>query len=225
MRPIFPTSMAGNVQSRNTTSPAEALGIVTLCFGWFILGSFLIVSNGFKTGAFSEAGFIGLVVLEVILGLTAVAVLRARGFDVASLYPRPSLYGGLSGALLAVVAAGVGWLAVAPLNPNYYGQPLERLMEGVPIGLPTLVLLGIVNGAYEEIFLLGFLLRGLRGYGLSLAIGVSLLVRVLYHLYQGPMGAVYVGAFGLVLSLHFAATGKLFPAVLAHACWDIVPFL
>jgi membrane protease YdiL (CAAX protease family) len=57
------------------------------------------------------------------------------------------------------------------------------------------------------------------------AVGVSLLVRVLYHLYQGPLGAVYVGAFGLVLSLYYVASGKLFPVVLAHALWDIVPFL
>jgi membrane protease YdiL (CAAX protease family) len=124
-----------------------------------------------------------------------------------------------------VAAAGAAWLAIMPLNVESYSEPLERLMGGTPIGLPTLVLLGVVNGAYEEIFLLGFLLRGLRGYGLSLAIGVSLLVRVLYHLYQGPLGAVYVGVFGLVLSFSYVAIGRLFPAVFAHAVADIVPFI
>src|SRR6185295_521108 len=96
---------------------------------------------------------------------------------------------------------------------------------GAPIGLTALVTLGIVNGAYEEMFLLGFLLRGLRGYGLSFAIGASLLVRVLYHLYQGPLGAMYVGVFGLVLSLYYVASARLFPVVLAPALWDIIPFM
>jgi membrane protease YdiL (CAAX protease family) len=210
---------------RTTTSPGEALGIVVLCFGWFILGSAYAVSDGFRSGAFSESGSLGLVGVELILGTMAAYVLRARGFDVASLYPRPSAVGLATGALLYVAAAGAAWVAVMPLDPGYYSEPYERLMGGPPIGLPVLVLLGIVNGAYEEIFLLGFLLRGLRGHGLWVAIGVALLVRVLYHLYQGPYGAIYVGTFGLVLSLYYAATGKLFPVVLAHACADIVPFL
>jgi uncharacterized protein len=213
------------MQLRTTTTPGEAAGIVVLCFGWFIVGSAYAVSVGFKSGAFSEGGTVGLVVLEVLLGVTALYILRSRGFDVPSLYPRPSVVGIGGGALLYLAAAGTAWLAMMPFNVEHYSEPLQRLMGGAPIGLPVLVLLGVVNGSYEEIFLLGFLLRGLRGYGLSVAIGVSLLVRVLYHLYQGPLGAIYVGTFGLVLSLSYVATGKLFPAVIAHAVADIVPFI
>jgi uncharacterized protein len=213
------------VQLRTTTTPAEAIGIVILCFGWVIVGSAYAVSVGFQSGAFSEGGILGLVVLELVLGLAAMYVLRSRGFDVASLYPHPTIVGAAVGVLVAAVAGSVAWAAMSAFNWSHYSEPLDRLMSGSPIGLPALVLLGIVNGAYEEMFLLGFLLRGLRGHGLSVAIGVSLLVRVLYHLYQGPLGAVYVGAFGLVLSLYYIASGKLFPVVLAHALWDIVPFL
>ena len=210
---------------RTTTTPGEAAFIVVLCFGWFILGSGYAVSADFKTGAYSESGTMGLVVLELLLGVTALYILRARGFDVPSLYPQPSVAGVGGGTLLYVAAAGAAWLAMMPFDVAHYSEPLERLMGGAPIGLPVLVLLGVINGAYEEIFLLGFLVRGLRGHGLSVAIGVSLLVRVLYHLYQGPLGAIYVGTFGLVLSLSYVATGKLFPAVFAHALADIVPFV
>jgi len=210
---------------RTTTTPAEAIGIVVLCFGWFILGSWESVSHDFQSGTFTESGLLGLVGLEVVLALAALYVLRVRGFAIASLYPQPSVRGAAAGVLLAIAAGWAGWGATSLFNWAYYSDPLERLMGGPPIGLSSLVMLGIVNGTYEEIFLLGFLLRGLRGYGLSLAIGVSLLVRVLYHLYQGPMGAVYVGAVGLVFSLYYVARGKLFPVVIAHALWDIVPFL
>jgi uncharacterized protein len=217
--------MLRSAQLRTTTTPAEALGIVILCFGWFIVGSAYAVSSGFRSASFSEGGVFGLIVLELILGVLAMYVLASRGFDVASLYPRPSVSGSAAGVVLALVAAVVAWMATSVFNGSDYSEPLERLMGGSPIGLPALVLLGIVNGAYEEMFLLGFLLRGLRGHGLAVAVGVSLLVRMLYHLYQGPLGAVYVGAFGLVLSLYYVASGKLFPVVLAHAMWDIVPFL
>jgi len=180
---------------------------------------------GFQSGSFSEGGVFGLVLLEILLGLAALYVLASRGFDVGSLYPRPSLGGVFAGLFVSVLAFGAARAATSVFDWDYYSQPLEKLMGGAPIGLPALVLLGIVNGGYEEIFLLGFLLRGLRGYGLSVAIGVALLVRVLYHLYQGPLGALYVGVFGLVLSLYYVSSGKLFPVVLAHAMWDIIPFI
>lgn len=213
------------LQLRTTTTLAEAGGIVLLCFGWFIAGSLDAVSSGFRSASFSEGGVLGLVILEVVLGFAALQVLRSRGFDVASLYPHPSAAGAAAGLLLAAAAAGGASLAVSTFDWGHYREPLDRLMGGAPIGLPALVLLGIVNGAYEEVFLLGFLLRGLRGHGLAVALGASVLVRVLYHLYQGPVGAVYVGVFGLVLSMYYAASGKLFPAVLAHALWDIIPFV
>jgi membrane protease YdiL (CAAX protease family) len=203
----------------------EAIGIIALCFGWFILGSAYAVSAGFRSGVFSESGMLQLVGLEVFLGGMAILILRSRGFDIASLYPHPSWTGIGLGVLVAIVAALAGSAAMAPFSYSQYSEPLERLMGGSPIGLSTLVLLGLVNGTYEEIFLLGFLLRGLRGYGLSIALGVSLLVRVLYHLYQGPLGAMYVGAFGLVLSLYYVSSGRLFPVVFAHALWDILPFM
>ena len=53
----------------------------------------------------------------------------------------------------------------------------------------------------------------------------SLLARVLYHLYQGPEAAVWVAAFGLTLTLAYLATRRLWPVVLAHILWDIVPML
>ena len=78
-------------------------------------------------------------------------------------------------------------------------------------------------GTFEEVFLLGVLVRGLRAYGVSIAIGFPLLIRLLYHLYQGPLGAVWVLAFGLTFTLFYVRIGRLWPAVFAHMLWDIVP--
>ncbi|MGZ5119554.1 MAG: CPBP family glutamic-type intramembrane protease, partial [Burkholderiales bacterium] len=63
--------------------------------------------------------------------------------------------------------------------------------------------MAMINGTYEEVFLLGFLLRGLRQFGFSLTVGVPLLIRVLYHLYQGPVGAMWILGFGLLFSLYY----------------------
>lgn len=91
--------------------------------------------------------------------------------------------------------------------------------------LPLIVAFAIINGTFEEVFLLGVLTRGLRRHGLSLAIGLPLLVRVSYHLYQGPVGAVWILTFGLLFALLYVRTGSLWPPVFAHILWDIVPFV
>ena len=56
-------------------------------------------------------------------------------------------------------------------------------------------------------------------------VGVSLLVRVLYHLYQGPLGALSILVFGIVITVYFVMSNKLWPPVVCHVVADVVPFL
>ncbi|WP_026686662.1 CPBP family intramembrane glutamic endopeptidase [Azovibrio restrictus] len=210
--------------TRTTTTPAEAAWIVILCFGWFILASSQSVAAGFQSGDFSDSAMLPTLAMEVLCASIALLVLYRRGYAVTSLYPAPTPAGIALGIGLYGVSLYASWLAVMPFVSGS-PQPIDELMARASISLPTIVLFALINGAYEEIFLLGFLLRGLRGHGLSMALGISLLVRVLYHLYQGPLGAVSVLAFGLVLSLYYIRSGALFPAVFAHVLADIVPFM
>ncbi|MGZ5735636.1 MAG: CPBP family glutamic-type intramembrane protease [Burkholderiales bacterium] len=77
------------------------------------------------------------------------------------------------------------------------------MVQDARVSLPVVVSMAMINGTYEEVFLLGFLLRGLRQFGFSLTVGVPLLIRVLYHLYQGPVGAMWILGFGLLFSLYY----------------------
>jgi membrane protease YdiL (CAAX protease family) len=91
--------------------------------------------------------------------------------------------------------------------------------------LAVVLLLSVVNGLYEEVFLLGYLMKGFRHRGASFALGLSLLVRVLYHLYQGPHGALSIAVAGLVFGVFYLRTGWLWPVVFAHMLADTLPFL
>ena len=82
--------------------------------------------------------------------------------------------------------------------------------------------LSLLNGLYEETFLLGYLIRGFSAAGASFALGLNVLVRLLYHLYQGPMGAVSVVIFGLVVGYYYWRTRVLWPAVFAHMLADVL---
>lgn len=209
---------------RDTTTPVEATLIVIVAFGWSIWYSLQAVVNDFPATAFTDQNTLGLIGFELLCGALCLTGLLLRGYAVASLWPRPSLQGVVQGVALYGVAVAACWIVVLPFS---WGgdQPIDDIMRQSQVSMPVVFMFAVVNGTYEEIFLLGFLLRGLRGHGLFMAMGISLLVRVLYHLYQGPIGALSILVFGLVLGLYYVKTNKLFPVVAAHILGDIVPFL
>jgi membrane protease YdiL (CAAX protease family) len=208
-------------------TPFEAIGMVLLCFGWFIVASLQSLA-AWQAGAGSGRGFddsslTGLLLVELVLATAAMAVLQARGYPLQALYPRPSWSGALSAAGL-YMGAGVLVNIVLRLVPHPAGAPLADLVAKAHLSLTTIISVAVVNGIYEEVFLLGYLMRGLRRYGASTALGVMLLVRLLYHMYQGPVGALAVVLYGAVVGLYYQRTGRLFPVVLSHVIADAVAF-
>ncbi|MET3179399.1 CPBP family intramembrane glutamic endopeptidase [Variovorax gossypii] len=208
-----------------TATPLEALGIVALCFGWFIIGSLWSVSAGFRNASFNDASLFGIVAFELFVGPIALLILRSRGYAVRDLLPLPSLKGCGAGALLYLAALLACVIVLSPLADNTATQPIERMMETARPSMAMVLALSVVNGLYEEVFLLGYLQKGLRHHGASFALGVSVLVRVLYHLYQGPHGALSLVVVGIVFGLFYLRTGWLWPVVFAHMLADTIPFL
>jgi membrane protease YdiL (CAAX protease family) len=212
---------------RTTTTIGEAATVVAICFGLFILASLQAVAAGFPVvaGAFSNASLLWLMSTELVLGAAALGLLALRGYSVASLIPRPTLSGSVWGVALFCGAWFVAWVFVAPFLSDQPTQPIDLMVQDATPSLDVVVPMALINGTFEEVFLLGFLLRGLRGHGLSFALGISLLVRVLYHLYQGPIGALSVLGIGLAFSLYYIRFAQLWPPVFAHVLFDIVAFV
>ena len=212
--------------NRSTTTALEAAVVVTICFGLSIFASLHAVANGFRaTGAFTDASLLWLIGSELVMAVAALAFLHVRGFAIAGLVPTPTLRGGIAGVALFFGAWLVGALLVTPFAAGQPEQPIDKMMAEASLSLPIIIAMALVNGAFEEVFLLGFLARALRGFGLAIALGVPTLVRVSYHLYQGPLGALWVFAVGLVFAVYYARTVQLWPPVFAHVLWDIVPFV
>jgi len=207
---------------RNSTiTISEAAIVSAICFGLFIVWSTRAVLSGFPEAKFSDSSNVWMVLVEVILAAAALLYLNARNFDIHSLYPRPNLRGTFLGLGIFISAWIAAALATAPFASSEHPLTTEFSFTGV--SLASAILFAMVNGAFEEIFLLGVLVRGLRGHGLSVAISIPLLVRVLYHLYQGPLGAVSVLAVGLTFTLFYLRGKQLWSPVLAHILLDIVP--
>lgn len=211
------------IDQKSTLSLPEALTVAGLCFGLFILSSFQAVFAGFPDADFSEDSNWAMVVIELVLASLALLYLRSRTFDLRPLYPHPTVRGTAAGLTVFVVCWLSGIVATSLFASAGATDAIGFSFDD--LSLTSRIALAMVNGAFEEVFLLGVLVRGLRGFGLSVAVGLPLLVRVLYHLYQGPLGVVWVLSFGVVLTLAYVWRRDLWPPVLAHILWDIIPTL
>lgn len=210
---------------RSTLSAAEATVVAAVCFGLFSLWSIQAVMAGFPAAQYSNDGVLQMMALEGLLAGVALLFLRVRGFDVASLLPRPTWWDTLLGALTYLAAWALETVSMSlyesVVPPTATRDVVAFSFTGLTV--VTLVAFSIVNGLFEEVFLLGVLTRGLRQWGLALAIGLPLLLRLLYHTYQGPLGAIGVVAFGLTVTLVYVRTGRLWPSVYAHILADLIP--
>jgi membrane protease YdiL (CAAX protease family) len=205
-------------------APLEAAAVVILCFGWFILISLSSMGADFPAGeGFSDTNLSEMIVTELILGGLALAFLRFRGHSIAALMPRPTWRGGLVGVALFVVAISAWWFVAQFFDPtSFQSQPIEEIMSHSHVSIGMAVALSVVNGLYEETFLTGYLMEAFRSYGALIAIGASTLVRLLYHVYQGPIGSVSVVVFSVVVSLFYWRTRWLWPVVFAHTLTDLM---
>jgi len=134
--------------------------------------------------------------------------------------------------LLGVVAAAaVGGVGLAGyLLAREAGTSLTLVPTSLPDvwwRIPILILLAFANAALEEVVLIGYLGSRVRRLGGSaaMAIGISALVRGLYHLYQGLSGFLGNLVMGAIFATYFQRTGRVVPLIVAHTLIDIVAFV
>ncbi len=203
--------------------PLEVVGITLISFGAFMLWSFQSMAAGFPEYGGSDDSFISLIVVELVMGCIAIAVLKFREYPIESLVPPREWRFLAYGALLYLVAAVISAI------PDYafgslttHAEVADRVFSGIKVSFLTIIGVSIVNGIYEEVFLLGYLQRTFTRSGAAVAIGMSVLVRALCHTYQGPSGVVGVCLFGLVLGIYYWKTRDLTSCIVAHMLADFV---
>ena len=209
---------------------AEVLAVYMLAFGPSVVRAVLLLFHAY-TRPVVHATLVGQLwngaddpVASLACVLLAVALARLRGLtgdDLGLVIParadlRERLKFGISGLVFFAVVAVCNTLPILWHSPG--GETgAWSVLSNVPRSI-------VSGGMLEEVVLLGFLVAVLRQAGQSWArIGaLTLTLRILFHLYYGPMAVpwvlVWAGA-GLAL---YRWTGYLIPLVVAHATWDTV---
>ncbi len=183
---------------------ASTFGLSTLLYGANIL------RHGYRPSiAFTNSRLLGLIVVEFVLGLLLAVFLHARGWRWEHL------------------RVEVGWrptLHTVALSIPSLQSRLDTVRFDNSASLLTVILLCAINPFFEEALTVGYVLRAFRTQGGVFSVGLSALLRLAVHAYQGPVAVVAILPIGILFGWYFWKRHNLWPLILAHAIMDFVGF-
>jgi CAAX protease family protein len=212
----------------------EFLVVVCTAFGMPIISSIMSMGTGGQVGAahggalvFNDAVLIGLVVFELTRSVFLVWFLHVRGWTLEKAGLHISWRGTGLGWLL-LLATYVVAMAAQALAHGFLPAEMQAAVQRYPtndpnVSMQVVFVASTVNGIFEELFVAGYVITALREVrGAWTAINVSTVLRLLCHVYQGPIGLVTVIPMGLLYGYTYVRTRQLWPLIFAHILLDII---
>jgi uncharacterized protein len=206
--------------------PVEFVLVVLGAFGLLILASLQHMSQWSAQTTISDEGVRTVVRYELVVFIALAAFLHMRGWTIERIGIRITLRDTLIGLSFVLAAELIGMgalLLMQPIAPQL-ASAIERAgVESGTLSLASALTFSIVNPMFEETFVCGYVIAALRGRTEPwTAINVSVAIRLLYHLYQGPAAAIGIVPFGLILAYWYARSGRLWPAITAHIAANLI---
>lgn len=218
---------------RKLSPTIELLVVLTLGFGLFIYSStrgFFVVNSNYNhswTYKITSQGNISIVIYETIALLMILYILKIRNWKLSDF-----------NLDFAFKMIGVGILLI--FIRNIIGNITFKLFElgnvvnqssakHVQFGLESnwiiVSLIIVINSFYEEFILVGYFFKRLEKYHIAIVIGLSTIIRLSYHTYQGWMSLFFVVPMGLIFGIYYYKYKKLWPLIIAHGFGNLIAFL
>lgn len=215
---------------RGLPQRVEFLIVIMWAFGLPIFSSILSIGQSDVASSkeyFNDTTLVGVLIMELVQSMFLIWFLRIRGWTLEKLGLSVTLRSTVIGlGLLAVTYALL--YAVQTLAANLLPIDMQAAAATYPqaskdLSMHLVFLVSTVNGIYEEVFVAGYIITVLAPVrGMWTGINVSTGLRLLYHLYQGPVGILSVVPVGLLFGYVFARTRQLWPLIFAHIVIDII---
>jgi membrane protease YdiL (CAAX protease family) len=210
--------------ARSLSPRAELCVVLFVGFGYFILANALYLLYPSAESVISDAALRELVVFELVVLCLLAALLYARGWRIARLgLPfSPADIGIAVGLMIGAYAFSIfTTLLAAAIDPNAVGSLNTVDLVVNDIRLHNLVAASVVNPIFEEVLLCGYIVTVLRERrSFWTAVNVSVGIRLMCHLYQGPAAVVSILPLALLFTYWYARTRRLWPVIIAHAGFD-----
>jgi uncharacterized protein len=209
---------------RGLSPRGEFFVVVTVAFGAIILGNVFSVFYPLPTPAINNAELRFMLVYELVLMTFLGTLLHLRGwkfprlgapFTPQDLVIAPAL---VLGTYLVAFFLGV---VLDALGGDILSRALAKPLAAQDISVASLIAVSIVNPIFEEVLLCGYIVTAVKERrSFWTAVNVSVAIRLACHLYQGVMALIFIVPLGLLFTIWFARTRRLWPVVLAHAIVD-----
>jgi membrane protease YdiL (CAAX protease family) len=210
---------------RSLSPTGEVVLVTTMVFGIPIWISVSALMSPTRQWAFSNSYLVGTVLWElVLLGLVAF-VLNARGWTIDDIQLRITWKATATGLLLFLVVYALIFVLynLIRLIPGIGPVPGGVFATFGTLSFSLVLLASFVNSSFEELLVVGYLVTAVeRTHNIAVAVNISVAIRLLYHLYQGPSGMLTIVPLGLVFVYAYVRLRNLWPLIVAHALFDIL---
>jgi uncharacterized protein len=173
---------------------------------------------------FGQRRLVKTIVAEAVAVVLLWPWLARRGWSFRRIAGAPEPRDVLRGIALAVFAyvayyfSAVTWMVLAP-------DSYAALGSAVPSGAASfgvVAMLCVVNPVVEEFLWLAYGVTALERFGTRNAVAASIALRTAIHAYQGVVALIGIIPLGLVFTIYYARTRRLWPAIVAHVCFDAI---
>lgn len=209
-------------------SKHEFLLIISLCFGYSIIGSIQYFFSSPIKATITNDHLLWLVCYEPIALVISYVILKSRNFDFEALTRfRKSIGNNLKNGLflwlITYLSYYLMFYATSIISPDTIQYVEENKLVAGNLSLSLIILVSLINPFFEESILLGYIVTSLRSStSQNLCINISVAIRLSYHLYQGPLVAISLLPLGLIFTYWYYKNNNIWPVVIAHGIHDFI---
>lgn len=200
--------------------------VIGLAFGYFILSSISQVFAPPGSAPITENYLLFLIIYEPIILLAVFWFLKQRGWLFADFKLQPSLRTTGYGILLAgcaYISYVAVWRIVSFIAPGLLKVISQATLVSNNINFIYILAVSVINPLFEELLVVGYVVSALKQVkGVTVAVVISVVIRLLYHLYQGPLAVMSMIPLGMIFGYWYAKRGKLWSVIVAHVLFDFI---
>ena len=210
---------------------SEFIIVITIAFGYSIFSSLIIFLTGSlysnnSNAFFTNANLLSTVFYDIIIMTILYEFLHIRESLIELKNNLSSLKLLFSSLLLVLIFYFIYYLLVFivfKILPHTQPINFTQITVNQNLNISVIIAISIVNSIFEETIVVGYIISKLRDKkGVFFAINVSILVRFLYHLYQGPMAALSIIPLGILFAFVYVKWKNIWPLIIAHIILDIL---
>ncbi len=208
---------------------AEFIFVFVFAFGYFLFGSFSSLLHPISESIINQRGLVCILVYEVFAFGLVWPILSIRNWSFNGIGLKPSIKDTFIGFIIYILMVILYVVPVLIVITIF--APLRNVFENTRIVDPNInilliIFVSVINPIFEEIFVCAYVIEKIKKHkGLAAGIMVSVLIRTLYHLYQGLAGMFLIVPMGIIFALWYGKTKRLWPLIVTHGVMDLVGLL